>query len=296
MRHGPHIAPVAPFRGSRPATRTFSRTHFITSSHISRNHARSFSNSRFRQFRFYPYGYAFYPWWGWDWDSGYFNGCDSYDGTCDVGPSDEQWVAQQGGSGYSVSAGSVSDTSSPRPMITVYLRDGSGYGALDYWLSNGVLHIETTYGEHKVFPVEQVDLVRTGKENALHGVSFTLANAPMMSDPGPVLAPDSYAPVCPVGANTAFRAGPSSTLASNTDSAFGATGRTSATGFTVTSVRADSPAAAAGLQSGDVIVRVDCQPVRNAQDLESAFSSSKGPSWVSYLIQGSWLTDKKISR
>jgi serine protease Do len=45
-------------------------------------------------------------------------------------------------------------------------------------------------------------------------------------------------------------------------------------GLLVTHVLADSPAAAAGLRSGDVIVRVDGQPVRRGRDLSAVILQS----------------------
>jgi hypothetical protein len=184
-------------------------------------------------------------------------------------------------------------------MITVYLRDGSGYGATDYWVTNGVLHIQTTYGVHKTFPMSEVDLERTGRENAEQGISFTFHAYPMVSDPGPVLAPDSYAPACPaISAASQGRngAGMSSAGSSAVGDWFGAVGSASPKGLAISSVRAGSPAAEAGLQAGDVVVRVDCRPIRTTREMEEAFSASSGTVWVSYMIQGSWMTDKKVIR
>jgi serine protease Do len=45
-------------------------------------------------------------------------------------------------------------------------------------------------------------------------------------------------------------------------------------GLLVTHVLSDSPAAAAGLRSGDVIVRVDGQPVRRSHDLSAVILQS----------------------
>jgi S1-C subfamily serine protease len=139
-----------------------------------------------------------------------------------------------------------------------------------------------------------VDLERTGKENAQRGVSFTFYDYPMISDPGPVLAPDSYAPPCPAVSSQARQG--QSTSPGNGQEWFGATGSASDKGLAVSSVRGGSPAEQLGLQAGDVVVRVDCRPIRNAQDVDSALAGSSGTVWVSYLIQGAWMTDKKIVR
>ena len=77
---------------------------------------------------------------------------------------------------------------------------------------------------------------------------------------------------------------------------FGATGTASEKGLVVSKVQPGSSAAQAGFQAGDVVVRVDCQPIHQAADMENAFAGADGPVWVSYLIQGAWLTDKKVTR
>jgi len=247
---------------------------------LRRDHFRLVSRFGIPANGFFPLGFGYWPWWG---DSyGGASDCDPYNGNCGAGQSTDAVPVE-------------SEEDAQRPMITVYLRDGSGYGALDYWVNNGVLHIETTYGVHKSFPIDDVDLVRTGKENAERGVSFTFETYPMISDPGQVLAPDSYAPVCPA-ATVAEDSKQATTASREKASAFGATGTTNAKGLTLTAVRSGSPAEQAGLLAGDVLLRVDCQPIRSAQDVDIAFAGAKGSVWVSYLIQGSWLTDKKIVR
>ena len=178
-------------------------------------------------------------------------------------------------------------------MITVYLRDGTGYGALDYWLTNGVFNIETTYGALKSFPMDQVDVQRTFTENTERGVTFTLSTSPLASDPGPIFAPDSYAPDCP---SPSQASGPTATASGSNVSWFGASGSTSDRGLAVDSVRSNSPAARIGVQPGDIVLRVNCQQIHTPQDIESAVNNSSGPIWVSYMIQGAWLTDKKIAR
>jgi PDZ domain len=297
-RRGAHIPYQRSVRGTRPFSRGSAHisSPFITYQRPFPRHS-FFFDSRFPRYPFLPYAYGLFPWWGWDsYDSG--DECNPYYSDCGPGPGSYVQNAQPGSyletdSDTAPSNYVSSYTDAPRPMIVVYLRDGSGYGALDYWVVNGTLHIATTYGAQKSFPIDDVDLVRTGKENALNGVNFIFGNAPMVSDPGPVLAPDSYAPPCPPGP-TASRA----TAAASPDAraTFGITGSPSERGFAVTSVRANSLAAQAGVQAGDVVVRVDCQPIRNSQDLETAFNGSNTTVWVSYLIQGSWLTDKKIVR
>ena len=307
VRRSPHLTSLArgrsfpAVRGLRPIPRGSSRATFTPGNRVALNHwNRGGFNHFFRRDDlrfaigipdqgFFPWTFGLWPWWGWwgwDWDHGRENHCHSYDENGDCSSQQE-------------TAGSVDSLdSTDRPIIVVYLRDGSGYGALDYWVTNGMLHIVTTYGKQKTFPMEEVDLERTGKENAENGIHFSFHTSPMISDPGPVLAPDSYAPACPPSSSARQSADSrSTTLSGNAKGEwFGISGNTSEQGFKVSSVRVGSPAAELGLQAGDVLVRVDCRPVHNLQDLESAFGGSTSTLWVSYLIQGSWLTDKKVFR
>jgi PDZ domain len=250
---------------------------------------------RFRDFRngLFQSDWGFWPLWGWD--SGFGFDCDSYESNCNGG--------QSAATGYPESRDDTQYEQPPeedaRPMIMVYLRDGSGYGALDYWLTNGTFYIETTYGAQKSFPVDQVDLKRTFAENTARGVTFAVTPYPSSSDPGPMFAPDSYAPDCPVPAQAtqaSANSASASTSAAISKSWFGASGSSSDRGLAVDAVRPNSPAAMIGVQPGDVIVRVNCQQVRTGQDVESAVNNTTGPIWVSYMIRGAWLTDKKIAR
>jgi hypothetical protein len=281
-----HLTYLPAMRRPMPVLRraTQGQTHFVSTKnhhHFSRHAFRFNSGFGIPTNGFFPSTIAYWPWWGWE--SNVQDSCRSYDenGNC--------YDQQDSGDGPLESS-----RDAQRPMIIVYLRDGSGYGALDYWVTNGMLYIATTYGAQKIFPMEQVDLERTGKENAQRGVSFTFYDHPMISDPGPVLAPDSYAPPCPAVSSQASQG--QSTSAGNGQEWFGATGSASEKGLAVSSVRAGSPAEQIGLQAGDVVVRVDCQPIRNAQEVDSAFAGSSGTVWISYLIQGAWMTDKKIVR
>ena len=315
MRRSPHLTSLARARsfpagrGWRPMPRGSSRSIFTPGNRVGLNHWNRVGfnhffprdNLRFAigipNQGFFPWTFGLWPWWGWwgwgwswgwdwDWDHGRDSHCHSYDQNGDC--------SSQRETGGEVDSRDATD----RPMIVVYLRDGSGYSALDYWVTHGTLHIVTTYGEQKTFLMEEVDLERTGKENAENGIHFSFRTSPMISDPGPVLAPDSYAPACPPGSSARQSTDPRSTTIGGTAKSewFGISGNPSEKGVKVSSVRVGSPAAEMGLQAGDVLVRVDCRPVRNPQDLESALADSTSTVWVSYLIQGSWLTDKKVFR
>jgi hypothetical protein len=117
--------------------------------------------------------------------------------------------------------------------------------------------------------------------------------------PGPVFAPDSYAPPCPSVSPASQPTAPTSSphaATTNEASWFGAGGSPSDRGFAVDSVRSDSPAARIGVRPGDIVVRINCQAIRSTQDIESAITNTSGTIWVSYMIKGAWLTDKKIVR
>lgn len=303
---GPSIAmpparsrsPHLPYQRSAGMQRVRGVARPMRSAFITMNRASNISSSRTfdRRFRrdrlrrashfgipatgFFPLGYGYWPWWS-DSASG-SSDCDADSGNCDEQPITDAGAFESGAE------------DAQRPMITVYLRDGSGYGALDYWVTNGVLHIATTYGAHKSFAMDDVDLVRTGKENAERGVSFTFQSYPMISDPGQVLAPDSYAPPCSEEAGLVGPKAAAGTSEKATE--FGATGTATAKGLTLSAVRSGSRAEQIGLQAGDVLVRVDCKTIRSAQDVDMAFAGANRTVWVSYLIQGSWLTDKKVVR
>lgn len=66
-------------------------------------------------------------------------------------------------------------------------------------------------------------------------------------------------------------------------------------GVKVTFVRAGSPAAQVGINTGDVVLRIDCQEVHSGSDVESAIAANtSGTLWVNYLIKGAWLSEQQI--
>jgi hypothetical protein len=122
---------------------------------------------------------------------------------------------------------------------------------------------------------------------------------PLPPYPGPVFAPDSYAPPCPSVSPASQPTAPTSSphaATTNEASWFGAGGSPSDRGFAVDSVLSDSPADRIGIRPGDIVVRINCQEIRSTQDIESDITNTSGPIWVSYMIKGAWLTDKKIIR
>ena len=64
------------------------------------------------------------------------------------------------------------------PLI---FRGGGGYLARDYWVEAGMLHLLTTAGDHKIFPVSELDLEETVLLNRELNADFVLRT------PGPPL-------------------------------------------------------------------------------------------------------------
>ena len=125
------------------------------------------------------------------------------------------------------------------------------------------------------------------------------ANTVIGNIPGSIVAPDSYAPPCPSVSNafqTTSPPSPPRVVTTSEVSWFGVDGSPSDAGLAVHSVRADSPAARIGIRPGDIVVRINCQEIRGTQDVESALANITGTIWVSFMIKGAWLTDKKILR
>jgi hypothetical protein len=66
-------------------------------------------------------------------------------------------------------------------------------------------------------------------------------------------------------------------------------------GFRVSSVKAGSVAARAGITAGDTILAIDDRPVRNAVEIETAAGSAKsGTLRISYLVQGNWKAEREV--
>jgi C-terminal processing protease CtpA/Prc len=76
---------------------------------------------------------------------------------------------------------------------------------------------------------------------------------------------------------------------------FGISGYTRGDGVVVLSVHDSSPAAAAGIEPGDVVMRIDAQPVHDSHDIESAVATSKtGTVRVMYFRRGVLQIEKDI--
>jgi hypothetical protein len=140
----------------------------------------------------YGFGYGFgsgYP--------GYFGF--GYDGSYSVGATTSPSVYENDTPDDSANSyapapeqgtdGSSATTAPAPPAATlIYLKDGTSYEAMSYWLDTGKLHYITNYGGETSVDMSQLDLQRTVDENHRLGIDFTLrpsAPAPPQSESTP---------------------------------------------------------------------------------------------------------------
>jgi hypothetical protein len=243
-----------------------------------------------------PYsGYGFWPlyWWPSPWipdcgdpywerdcrESGYYGDPDS-NAQAQVGIESQE-------------SGTAADWEGAFNPVIFYLRDGTGYGATDYWLTEGMLHFVTTYGSEKSVGLEQLDVQRTVDENAARGVIIVLGSSPWRRSPTRMSR--STALACSPGSKETAGIAPSQASTGNEAGLFGASGHGGQNGLKVTSVETGSLAAQVGIHPGDVVLRIDCQQVHSSHDIESAIAANtSGTARVSYLIRGTWLTEQEI--
>jgi hypothetical protein len=76
------------------------------------------------------------------------------------------------------------------PATTIFLKDGSNFEVMSYWLDAGKLHYITNYGGESSIDMTQLDLQRTVDENAQRGGSFTLRPAATVPAPDAAPAPE----------------------------------------------------------------------------------------------------------
>lgn len=198
-------------------------------------------------------------------------------------------------SGFDCYGNEYSDTEVEEPaqasVLVIYLRDGSGYGVIDYWIADSVLHFVTTYGSEKSAVFGDVDWQRTVDENATRGIYFKLSSSPSKQRRTATIAP-----ACSASSSEKTGTGSSSPAGGDEAKLFGAAVSATDQGVKVTSVRAGSPAAQVGINPGDVVLRIDCLQVHSGGDIESAIATNtSGTLWVSYLIKGAWLSEQQIN-
>jgi hypothetical protein len=105
----------------------------------------------------------------------------------DAAPSDAA-APNDGDAASSVNAAPSATAAPAPPPTTIYLRDGTSYEVMSYWLDAGKLHYLTNYGGETSIDMSQLDLQRTVDENAARGGSFTLLPAPA-TDAAPAASP-----------------------------------------------------------------------------------------------------------
>jgi len=68
----------------------------------------------------------------------------------------------------------LADHPSVQQLTMLILKGGSGYLARDYWLEAGQLHFLTPDGEHRLLPLERLDLEETVRLNRERNIEFVL--------------------------------------------------------------------------------------------------------------------------
>jgi hypothetical protein len=81
----------------------------------------------------------------------------------------------------------------PAPSTLIYLKDGTIYEVMSYWLDAGKLHYITNYGGENAIDMNLLDLQQTVDANTQRGVTFTLRPAPA-AQPAPDANPTPDAP------------------------------------------------------------------------------------------------------
>jgi hypothetical protein len=133
------------------------------------------------------YGYNFNP----GYDTSYSVGASSSDSSSDASTDEygsysaaspslqnSNAAPNDGDAGTSVTAAPNGTAASAPPPTTIYMKDGTSYEVMSYWLDAGKLHYITNYGGETSIEMSQVDLQRTVDENAERGGSFTLRPSP----------------------------------------------------------------------------------------------------------------------
>jgi hypothetical protein len=167
----------------------------------------------------FGYGYGYGGGYGAYYGSGYgYNsGYDDISNTVDTSPdegygpysspnlSQDNWSAPANGDSSSSDTGSSNGvgeapaaTPAPAPAATtIWLKDGTSYEVMSYWLDAGKLHYITNYGGETSIDLSQLDLQRTVDENAFRGANFTLRPAPATPAPAQAAAPDATSSPAP---------------------------------------------------------------------------------------------------
>ena len=95
-------------------------------------------------------------------------------GAFSAAPSLQQGTAGDAGASAGAPAAAAAP---PSPETVIYMKDGTNFAVMSYWLDAGQLHYITNYGGENRLDMGQLDLQRTVDENARTGVDFTLKPA-----------------------------------------------------------------------------------------------------------------------
>jgi hypothetical protein len=88
-----------------------------------------------------------------------------------------------------------------KSLTVLYLKDGSVYAVTDFWVADGKLTYDTSYGAENSIDLEKLDLERTVNANAARGVPFTMKPKPS-AQPAPPSTPDTQPRSQPPGADS----------------------------------------------------------------------------------------------
>jgi hypothetical protein len=103
-------------------------------------------------------------------------------------PSNDDSSSTDAGAATAVSTAPTGTETAPQ-ATTIFLKDGTSFEALSYWLDAGKFHYITPYGGETSIDMTQLDLQRTVDENAQRGGSFTLRPAAAVPEPDATPAP-----------------------------------------------------------------------------------------------------------
>ena len=153
----------------------------------------------------YPFGFGFGfdSFWGPGCDPFWFFGCDAYynsgydyyasqeSNPVDLGIGEQPPDDNVTYSWQEPPANTPQERAAEKTLTVLFLTDGSVYAVTDYWVADGKLHYDTSYGGENSIDMSQLDLQRTVNANAARGVEFTLRPAPSAA---PAPQPDTQPP------------------------------------------------------------------------------------------------------
>lgn len=92
---------------------------------------------------------------------------------------------------YSTSDNLAASNDTSATATVLYLKSGGSFEVTDYWLADGQVEYDTSYGGENSVGLDELDIARTVTENSAHGVSFVLREGRGSAPAAPAPAPDS---------------------------------------------------------------------------------------------------------